>query len=186
MKLSDAIKILSTTQVIPAWTSMLERAELLDLASQVREGGLIVEIGGLYGAMTAVLGLANPSAQIIVVDNFSWSPIAERPASQEELLKNTRSCGVHSVTVLEGDSRVIGKTWKQPIDLLWIDGGHSYEFVRADLENFGPHAQVIALHDWDNPAWATVRQAVEDFIYHHAEWKVDHSVDMVVVLARKA
>lgn len=177
--------ILEQTKEIPSWTSEAERGELIQLASQVKDNGLIVEIGGLYGGMTVVLGLAQPKARIIVVDNFSWSPIPEKPASKEELLRNVNSCGVSNVTVQEGDSRVIGKKWKEPIDLLWIDGGHSYEFVHADLEHFGPHAQAIALHDWDNAFWPTIRKAVEDFVAKHTEWKIDHSVEMVVVLTRK-
>jgi len=178
----DTQMIFDKNRDVPSWTSEMERIELMNLACQVRDDGLIVEIGALYGGMTAVIGLSQPKARIIAVDNFSWSPIAERPASKDELLKNTAACGVHNVEVMEGDSRVIGKTWQQPIDLLWIDGGHSYEYVRSDLDNFGPHAKVIALHDWDNAFWPSIRQAVEDFIKHHPEWRVDHSTEMVVVL----
>jgi hypothetical protein len=48
---------------------------LYNLARGVSAGGIIVEIGGLYGGTTAALGLANPSARIVVVDDFSWSPL---------------------------------------------------------------------------------------------------------------
>lgn len=170
---------------VPSWTSVAEREELASLAGEVKPGGSIVEVGALYGGVTIILGKANPQAEITVVDNFSWSPIEERPASKEELLRNVITFGVKNVTVKVGDSRVIGKKWKEPIDLLWIDGGHSYEFVRADLESFGVHAQVIACHDWDNEFWPDIRQAVEDFFKNHPEWKVDHNTEMVVVLRKE-
>ena len=169
---------------IPSWTSEAERMELIRLASEVREGGLIVEVGALYGGTTAVLSLAQPLARIIAVDNFSWSPIALLVASKDRLLANLAACGISNVEVIEGDSLIVGKKWKQSIDLLWIDGGHSYEFVRADLENFGPHAEVIALHDWNNPIWPSIRKAVEDFVSSHPEWRVHHAVEMVVELRR--
>jgi Precorrin-6B methylase 2 len=167
----------------PSWTSSAERGELCKLASEVQEGGLIVEIGGLYGGMTAVLGLSNPLARIVVIDEFSWDPY-HKGASAETLLKNVERVGVTNVEVITGDSRMIGKTWERPIDLLWIDGGHSYEFVRSDLDKFGPHAKRIALHDWDNPFWKTIHQAVEDFLKVQPGWKFDHSVEMVAVLER--
>lgn len=170
---------------VPSWTSPAERQELASLASEVPAGGSIVEIGALYGGMTIVMAHANRNTNITVVDNFSWSPITNRPASLAEITRNLEAFDVYA-QVIEGDSRVIGKAWVASIDLLWIDGGHSYEYVRADLENFGPHAQVIALHDWDNPAWPDIRRAVEDYISHHPEWEVSHNVEMVVVLRRKA
>lgn len=177
-------EIIQQAAKIPSWTTDLERRELLRLAQEVCAGGLIVEIGGLYGGMTAVLGMANPAARIVVVDNFSWSPIEDKPANKEELMRNVTRCGVANVSVHEGDSREIGKTWSYAIDLLWIDGGHSYEFVRSDLDLFGPHAKTIALHDWDNPFWPSIRKAVEDFIEANPEWVVEKNVDMVVVLRR--
>lgn len=178
--------IFDKTKSVPSWTSEAERIELMQLASEVPDGGSIVEIGGLYGGMSAVLGLSQPKAKVTVIDNFSWSPLADRKASKGELLKNTSACGALNVDVIAGDSRVIGQKWKGgAIDLLWIDGGHSYEFVYADLENFGPHAKVIALHDWDNEFWPSIREAVEAFLKAQPEWHVHHAVEMVVVLRRK-
>lgn len=178
-------EIIKKAESIPSWTSLAERDEVSRLAAQVKKGGLIVEIGGLYGGMTAVLGLSNPKAEITVIDEFSWNPITERVASAEGLLANVAEVGVANVSVIAEDSRVTGTNWKNPIDLLWIDGGHSYEYVKADLDNFGPHAQVIACHDYDNPFWPSIRQAVEDFIEWNPEWQVSHNVETVVVLVRK-
>lgn len=168
----------------PSWTSQAEREQLIELARDVPENGLIVEIGGLYGGMTAVLGLSNPKARIIVVDEFSWHPLNGLKASPDLLLSNCNSIGVNNVRVIKGDSREVGKTWKEAIYLLWIDGGHSYEFVKSDLDKFGPHARRIALHDWDNPFWTSIRQAVEEFLKVHPEWFFSHNVETVAVLER--
>jgi len=171
---------------VPSWTSIAEREKLAELAEGVPAGGQIVEIGALYGGMTIVMGTANREARITSIDNFSWTPpgYEERPACKAEMERNLAEFDVVA-EIIEGDSRVIGPAWDAPIDLLWIDGGHSYEFVRADLENFAPHAQVVALHDWDNPAWPDIRQAVEDYNDHHQNWKIAEVVDMVIVLKRE-
>ena len=171
-------------QVASSYTSVAERNELCNLARAVSETGLIMEIGGLYGGMTAVLGLSNPQAHIVVIDDFSWSPLEGVEASASLLLSNCRGVGVHNVRVITGDSRNVGETWKEAIELLWIDGGHDYESVKSDLDKFAPHAKRIALHDWDNVDWPSIRLAVEDFLNVNSEWKVSHSVESVVVLER--
>jgi MMP 1-O-methyltransferase len=182
-------EIVKLAESIPSITSPLERACLAELAQEVPQtGGLIVEVGSLYGGTTAVLALAAPGADIFTIDDFAWYPQDWEygPTSVELLYENMKKLGViTNVRVHKGDSLALGKSWNTPINLLWIDGGHSYEIVRADLENFGPHADVIALHDWDNPIWATIRQAVEDFVSKHTEWKIERNVEMVVVLRKK-
>jgi precorrin-6B methylase 2 len=183
-KISD-IDAVEIARVVRPLTEINERECVARLAADVPPGGSIVEIGSLYGGMTAVLGLANPEAKIVSIDDYSWHPADDVPTSKELLLANMKRVGVTNVKAREGDSRVIGKTWKKAIDLLWIDGGHSYDYVHSDLENFGPHAQVITVHDYKNPAWATIEQAINDFIVDHPEWAVVDVVGMVAVL-RKA
>lgn len=182
--MSNKKVILEKAANIPTWLAEDEKVRLIELAMEVALGKLIVEIGSLYGGSTALLALAAPKAKVIAIDNFSWSPITERPASQAELLRNMASCEIENVTVMEGDSRRIGFAWQGVITLLWIDGGHSYEFVRMDLGNFGPWAYKIALHDYDNPAWPSVKQAVEDFIAKYPIWEIESVVGMLVTLKR--
>ncbi len=161
-----------------------ERECLKRLAGEVPAGGLIVEIGSLYGGTTAVLALAKPEARVITIDDFGWHPEGEEPTSPTALMENMAKVGVKNVEVIEGDSRTIGKNWAKLIDLIFIDGGHSFEYVYPDLCNFAPHAQVVALHDYDNPFWETVRRAVKDFLSWNAEWKLAEVVGTVAVLRR--
>ena len=43
------------------------------------------------------------------------------------------------VTILQYDSKAI--SWHRRIDLLYIDGGHDFEQVSGDIENFSPHVR---------------------------------------------
>ena len=180
IKVSDAIEIAGT---IPSWTDPNERQCLGELAQEVGKGR-IVEIGALYGGMTAVIALSNPDADITSIDEFSWTPEGYPTASKNLMSLNLRKVGVDNVEILEGDSRQVGLGWSQPIDLLWIDGGHSYEFVYSDLIKFGPHAQVIALHDFGNPFWTSVANAVNDFLQGNHDFHISETVGTVVVLRR--
>lgn len=184
-KISDMLAV-EKARVVRPLTEIIERECVAGLAEKVPNLGTIVEIGCLYGGMTAVLGLAaKNSVKIISIDDFSWHPADDVPTSKELLLANMEKVGVHNVEVIEGDSRIVGPTWEIPIHLLWVDGGHSFEYVRADLFNFGPHAQVIALHDYDNPHWPDIKQAVDAFLQANNETFYLASVTGTVAVLRR-
>jgi predicted O-methyltransferase YrrM len=53
-------------------------------------------------------------------------------------------------TILHGDSTVIHSDIGGQFDAVFIDGNHSYEYVKKDLDNFLPKVKeggIIALHD---------------------------------------
>lgn len=47
-----------------------------------------------------------------------------------------------------------------PLDVLYIDGDHSYAAVLNDLNTWGPHAKLILCHD---ATWPDVRKAIDEF-----------------------
>jgi predicted O-methyltransferase YrrM len=52
--------------------------------------------------------------------------------------------------VMQGDSTVVHADIDGPFDAVFIDGNHSYEYVKKDLENFLPKVKdggIVALHD---------------------------------------
>jgi hypothetical protein len=179
---NDAVQ---TAQVVRPLSEINERECLARLAGEVPAGGRIVEIGCLYGGTTGVLALANPQAEVAALDNFSWHPPDDIPTSAELVRQNMKLIGAENVHVVEGDSQEIGKFWNEPIDLLWVDGGHTFEIAYADLCNFGPHAQVIAVHDYHNNYWAGVKKAVTQFLEEHKEFELVEVVHWVAVLRRK-
>jgi precorrin-6B methylase 2 len=172
---------------IPTLTDVNERELLSQLAKEVPPTSIILEIGCLYGGVTAVLALSNPNAVVYCIDNFSWHPEGFPPTGKKVLLENMQFVGVHNVSVIEGTSQQAGRLWQTNISLLWIDGGHDFKTVYHDLVTFGHYANVIALHDYDNPAWKDIRQAVETFLSkpENSNWYLDQVVGMVAVLRKK-
>ncbi len=123
---------------IPGWSSARECRLLAYLATQAPEGGDIVEIGAWKGKTTAWLveganQLASPP-KVFSIDPHqrdSWRAFSEtvhRFDLEHRGLKVRRNF-----------SHDVGKLWRNPIALLWIDGCHEYEAVVLDIKDFAPH-----------------------------------------------
>jgi len=166
-------------------TTAAERNKLSELAKEVPNNGCIVEIGALYGGVTAVLGLAAPNTRIYAIDNFSWHPENMPVTSKALLLDNMKSIGVKNVLVLEMTSKEAMRNWNRNIDLLWIDGGHDFKTVYFDLYNFSMCADVIAMHDYRNILWPDIEQAVKIFLSADSNWRISEVVDQLVVLRKR-
>ncbi|SFX59912.1 Methyltransferase domain-containing protein [Thermoactinomyces sp. DSM 45891] len=66
----------------------------------------------------------------------------------KDILKN--KYGLDNIQFIQGDFTEVSKTWTQPIDILHIDGFHSYDSTKADFLNWLPHLQengVLLMHD---------------------------------------
>ena len=61
----------------------------------------------------------------------------------------------------------------QSINLLFIDGDHSYEAVKSDYEMYGPLViDIIAFHDISFPefkVWKLWKELTEDFVMTHSK-----------------
>lgn len=188
MKKLTVDEIVTRALVVRPLTEIPERECVARLALEVPAKGEILEVGCLYGGMTAILGLAAPEAHITVIDNFSWHPEDDVPTSPELLMSNMKKVGLkeEQFTVLSGDSRIMGAGWNGSFDLCWIDGGHSYEYVFLDLLQFGGRSKVIAVHDYGNPFWQSIQKAVEDFLYlKNGLYFLDEVAGTVAVLRKR-
>ena len=123
-------------------------------AKSLPDGATVVEVGSFKGRSTCCLALGCRGTQkhVFAIDTFKGNEgdFKYRPFLQD-FLDNLQRCGLSKyVTPVDGRSSEIAKTWRKPIDLLFIDGSHDYEDVLADFQNFLPYVQpggVIAFHD---------------------------------------
>ncbi len=66
-----------------------------------------------------------------------------------------------------GDSHIVGKRWRIPLDMLIIDGGHGKEDIEEDLRLWVPHVKVdgfVICHDYSSNDWPWVKTTVDKYV----------------------
>lgn len=119
-----------------------------------------VEIGSARGKSTCAVGLAllrNGAGKLYAIDPHQpteWND-SDSTDSLIFLTKHLHKAGVTDfVEIVRKTSKEAAIDWQRPIDLIFIDGDHSYEGVKADWDYFAPHVSefgVVVFHDtiWD-------------------------------------
>jgi predicted O-methyltransferase YrrM len=126
---------------------LAEFAALIRLVSE-RELNVVVEIGTAHGGTYWTwCRLATPTAHLVSVDlprNDEWTARVRsypRPTQTQTVIR-ADSHDLQTIRSLDG--------LKGSVDLLFIDGDHSYDGVLADFENYAPLVRpggLIAFHD---------------------------------------
>ena len=164
---------------IPGWfgcSALYDR--LVDEAEGITK---VVEIGVWQGRSTAYLAhLIEQSGKPIffyAFDTFEGSPehkanieaMRNRGTSLENIARqNLIDCGVADyVRVVKQDSVEGAKRFEdKTLDLVFIDGAHEYEAVKADIQAWLPKVKpggIIAGDDY-SPHWTGVVQAVDELL----------------------
>jgi predicted O-methyltransferase YrrM len=131
-------------------TFLREKSRLLP------ENAVVVNIGAYWESSTICLLIDRPDAFAFSID----------PEICETGLDNLRHFGLSGRVV-----RVLGKSqdiaWRLPIDAVYIDGDHSYEACKADIENWVPWVKkggLIFFHDYGTPHTPGVVRAVDEMM----------------------
>jgi predicted O-methyltransferase YrrM len=146
------------------------------LAACVPTRGTIVEIGSFKGRSTVMLAKIASHyglGPIVAIDPHN-SPILldhqpnQEASSYKDFLDSIHAAGVSNrVESHLAYSTEVASSWNRPIRLLWIDGDHSYEGAKKDLDGFFPHLVplgVVAFHDALNVFPGPIRVFVEDVL----------------------
>lgn len=177
---------------IPVWMDEIERLVLFDEAKKLDPGEQIIEVGCLYAGSTSALGHGSQNeCPIQVYDDFSWWPSKEDSATPERFpkptkvlaLSNLEKAGLTEVTITEVDTLTL-EPWKRPIGLLFIDGGHSMQYISHDLATFGPMARTILCHDYGNGTWFTIKDAVTKFLAEYTDYYLEEVVGTVAIIRK--
>lgn len=115
-----------------------ERLTLYAAAGLTPAHGTIVEVGTWRGASSVLMRqAADPTCRFYAVD----------PAPQPEAAE---ILAAHNVTLFQGTSRQFAEQLQGDIDLLLIDGDHSFHWGREDITALAPRLKpnaIVLFHD---------------------------------------
>lgn len=137
-----------------------EFRQLLERVQEVRPQR-VLEIGTANGgSLLPITRLSAPDAHVISVDLHHGEFGGGYPAWRIPLYKSFPRT-TQRLDLLRGDShdprtfeRVRALLGEEPLDLLFIDGDHTFQGVRQDFETYGPLVRpggLIAFHDINPP-----------------------------------
>ena len=162
------------TKNVPGYLLENEARFIGLMAACVPAKGVILEIGSFKGRSTVMLarvashyGLGSESSQSTPIPTIlslvhRGTPL---PSTYDEFQSSLRTAGVSEhVEVHRALSTDVSSTWNRPIRFLWIDGDHTYDGAKADLDGFSKFVVqngVIAFHDALNNFPGPIRVFVE-------------------------
>ncbi|MBL7147262.1 MAG: class I SAM-dependent methyltransferase [Nanoarchaeota archaeon] len=191
-------KIKKITDKIDGWTTLKERKLLYNLAKNCAGKGVIVEIGSCKGRSTVCLGTGLRKGKIYSIDPFvkdyNLEPdsdlyfhkvIKDRTlfgSNLEEFKKNIREAEFDDVVVIPivDLSETVAQGFNEPVELIFIDGGHDYDYVKQDFELWFPKVidgGIMAFHDTNR--WPGPKKVVEEFIYKSKNFRNVGFVDSI-------
>jgi predicted O-methyltransferase YrrM len=159
---------------VPGWLNATDAATLWGVVAELRPS-TAVEIGSYLGRSTSLLALAarrfcSHEATVHAIDPHTGDRQQLEALGVETLPSldlfrlHLRAADVDNIVIEHVEkSDIVARSWVAPIDLLYVDGWHSYEAVYADTVNFGSHLSsggVVCFDDYGQ--YQDVRSAAEE------------------------
>lgn len=133
---------------VRGWQTEAERMALRRWAFGLQ----VLEIGAFEGLST--MQLAITATHVTTIDTFDGRGTVHSGSDTEvNFHRNMQACGLsHKVLPIKGESLQVMSRLEQVFDLVYIDGSHDYESVRADAEaarKLLKPGGFLAFHDYD-------------------------------------
>ena len=173
------MKIEHNYQNIEGWFNMED--QYLELLENTPENGIFVELGAYKGKSTSfiVTEMINRGRNInfTTVDTFQGDSGSTDKAEIEaykkvnvskmydEFVANTNHLYKHLETIIGKSNEAAQLFEDDSINTIFIDAGHSYEAVKADIQAWLPkmkNESIMAGHDYN--AWRGVGEAVREIL----------------------
>jgi predicted O-methyltransferase YrrM len=184
---------------IEGWLTGSEATTLYDLAHGLpQKHPVIVEIGSWLGKSSLILakGLQDKCEPILYcIDPFPvdgddlYSHLAGTMGllPKEQFIINMKKNRVYDrIRLLHGYSYDFAASFSDEIDLLFIDGDHTYDSAIRDYADWSPFLKpggAIVFHDVSD-AYPGIVSAVKEVIFDNPSWLVTLQIDSLLVATK--
>ena len=146
-----------------------------------KKGLMGVEIGVLRGEHALTLLKRLHVKRLYLVDPYACYGKYPRKPFKQKYIDDARKAAYKKfskdarVNLVYEFSKEAASKIPDNLDFVYIDGNHTYEYVRDDIENYYPkvkHGGVLGGHDFSG-RWPGVQRAVVEFI-QGKNWYLDY------------
>ncbi len=158
---------------VVGWLNFFQAKAIYNIGRGLLNNSVIVEIGAYKGKSTCFISEAiktKKNIEFYSIDTFNSEGLSVNPENRstyKEYLINTLPYR-KEISTLKGYSyNIIDLLKNKKVDLLWIDGDHSYEGVKQDIKDWlplVPNGGFVIFHDYRK--WPTygVKEVVDENI----------------------
>lgn len=160
---------------------------LRELARMLPVNPVIINIGAGPGTSTSAFLHERRDATVYSVDIQLESSPHGSFAGEQIALERMGLLDYNRYHPIHDDSKVVGRQWDKPqVDLIFVDGDHSYDGCYGDILAWHPHLKdgsYMAVHDYERDVWPDV-QAATDAAMKELGCVQTHYVDTLIVFKK--
>ena len=173
-------EIKALVETVEGWLAEEEGVLLYHLAQNCSGKGAIVEIGSWKGKSSIWLGRGSQSGKhvnVYAIDPHTGASEHKQLFGDvrtfDEFQANIKMAKVNDVIIpIVKPAAEAAQDFHQPVELIFIDGAHEYEFVKLDFELWYPkviEGGIMAFHD--STRFEGVSRAVGELVYKSRNFK---------------
>jgi hypothetical protein len=154
-----------TSYNLADWQGYLSYAEIdliKDITVKLPPDPDVLCIGA--GAGTCTLAVLEERDDVLYYSVDILTDEHETTTNEHLRLEETRWARTGHVIRIWGNSHIVGKRWRIPLDMLIIDGDHSESGISEDLMRWLPRVKeggYVLIHDYGSDNWPAVKDVVD-------------------------